>query len=172
MLANDSQYWVGSGWVNFFHLQWVGLGWVSQLMAWVGSGHIKWNHGQLCNFATAIHLLLTYLFTQVVMEKRRYNGCSNSSSSQQLQDVVYKMCVCCIITGASAVCESAVPQCRRLHQPSRRLRTHHHPPIHLSSRIRRNQVTSVQQFARLPHRYGNSHATWDHHTVLPATRQR
>jgi len=27
------------------------------------------------------------------------------------------------------------------------------------------------QFARLPHRYGNSHATWDH-TVLPATRQR
>jgi len=27
------------------------------------------------------------------------------------------------------------------------------------------------KFARLPHRYGNSHATWDH-TVLPATRQR
>jgi len=33
------------------------------------------------------------------------------------------------------------------------------------------KVTSVWQFARLPHRNGNSDATWDH-TVLPATRQR
>jgi len=24
------------------------LGWVSQLIGWVGSGHIKWTHGQLC----------------------------------------------------------------------------------------------------------------------------
>jgi len=37
--------------------------------------------------------------------------------------------------------------------------------------VRSKSVTSVQQFARLPHRYGNSRATWDH-TVLPATRQR
>jgi len=48
MLANDSQYWVGSGWVQIFPLVVVGLGWVSQLMGWVGSGHTKWTHGQLC----------------------------------------------------------------------------------------------------------------------------
>jgi len=49
MLANDSYYWVGSGWVQFFSLVvgWVGFGWVSQLMGWVGSGHTKWTHGQL-----------------------------------------------------------------------------------------------------------------------------
>jgi len=48
MLANDSQYCVGSSWVqNFFTCS--GLGWVSQLMGWVGSGHTKWTHGQLCN---------------------------------------------------------------------------------------------------------------------------
>ena len=27
----------------------VGLGWVSQLMGWVGSGHTKWTHGQVCS---------------------------------------------------------------------------------------------------------------------------
>jgi len=36
MLANDSQYWVGSGWVQIF-FTYSGLGWVSQLMGWVGS---------------------------------------------------------------------------------------------------------------------------------------
>jgi len=40
MLANDSQYWVGSGWVQFFFTC-RGLG---QLMDWFGSGHIKWTH--------------------------------------------------------------------------------------------------------------------------------
>jgi len=41
---------VGLGQVGskIFHLHWVGLGWVSQLMGWVGSGHTKWTHGQLC----------------------------------------------------------------------------------------------------------------------------
>ena len=33
---------------KFFHWYWVGLGWVSQLMGWVGWGHTKWTHGQLC----------------------------------------------------------------------------------------------------------------------------
>jgi len=28
------------------------LGWVSQLMGWVGLGHTKWTHGQLCSVAT------------------------------------------------------------------------------------------------------------------------
>ena len=32
------------------------LGWVSQLMGWVGSGHTKWTHGQLCtNSNAAVH---------------------------------------------------------------------------------------------------------------------
>jgi len=34
-----------------------------------------------------------------------------------------------------------------------------------------SKVTRTQQFAKSPHRYGNSHSTWDH-TVLPAIRQR
>jgi len=34
------------------------------------------------------------------------------------------------------------------------------------------KYTDIAKFAgHLPHRYGNSHAIWDH-TVLPATRQR
>ena len=32
------------GWVQIFHLSWV-----CQLMGWVGSGHTKWTHGQLCD---------------------------------------------------------------------------------------------------------------------------
>jgi len=39
MIANDSQYWVGSGWGQIFSL----------VVGWVGSGHTKWTHGQLCN---------------------------------------------------------------------------------------------------------------------------
>ena len=34
-----------------------------------------------------------------------------------------------------------------------------------------NKCIAVRKVANLPHRYGNSHAIWDH-TVLPATRQR
>jgi len=37
---------------KFYHFHWVGLGWVSQLMGWVGFGHIKWTHGQLCTELT------------------------------------------------------------------------------------------------------------------------
>ena len=40
-----------------------------------------------------------------------------------------------------------------------------------SQRQRRSPAHVGKQFAKLPHRYGNSHATWDN-TVLPATRQR
>jgi len=57
MLANDSQYWVGSGWVQIFPL--VGLGWVSHLMGWVGSSRTKWTHGQL--------------WTKAEMQKRKEN---------------------------------------------------------------------------------------------------
>jgi len=46
MLANDSQYCVGSGWVQIFFTC-SGLRWVSQLIGWVGLGHKKWTHGQL-----------------------------------------------------------------------------------------------------------------------------
>jgi len=106
-------------------------------------------------------LILPFWY-QVVLEKKPFNGSSSSSSSYK----TYKMCVCCIITGASALCESAVPQCRRLlrtlrlwvttparraiRQPSRRLRTHHNPPIHLSSRIRirRNLLSHSQVSTR------------------------
>jgi len=34
-----------------------------------------------------------------------------------------------------------------------------------------SKVDGIQQFALHPHRYGNSHATWDDHTMLCATRQ-
>ena len=34
-----------------------------------------------------------------------------------------------------------------------------------------NKVGVIINLPSVPHRYGNSHATWDH-TVLPATRQR
>ena len=37
-------------------LYWVRLGWVSQPMGWVGSGHTKWTHGQLCRGATSSRL--------------------------------------------------------------------------------------------------------------------
>jgi len=39
MLANDSQYWVGSGWVQFLSLVvgWVGLGQSADGLGWVGS---------------------------------------------------------------------------------------------------------------------------------------
>jgi len=34
--------------VHKFTSQWVGLGWVSYLVGWVGSGSMKWTHGQPC----------------------------------------------------------------------------------------------------------------------------
>jgi len=39
MLASDSQYWVGSGWVQIFSLVvgWVGLGQSADGLSWVGS---------------------------------------------------------------------------------------------------------------------------------------
>jgi len=39
MLASDSQYWVGSGWVQIFSLVvgWVGLGQLADRLGWVGS---------------------------------------------------------------------------------------------------------------------------------------
>jgi len=39
MLANDSKYCVGSGWVQFFSLVvgWVGLGQLADELGWVGS---------------------------------------------------------------------------------------------------------------------------------------
>ena len=43
-----------------------GLGWVSQLMGWVGSGHTKWTHGQLCvecSLGLAITLLIKAILT-------------------------------------------------------------------------------------------------------------
>jgi len=45
-----------TGWVQICPLVvgWVGLGCVSQLMGWVGSGHTKWTHGQLCDGAEKV----------------------------------------------------------------------------------------------------------------------
>jgi len=50
--------------------------------------------------------------------------------------------------------------------------------LHTETQAARDMTLAVklptpmyEQFARLPHRCGNSRATW-HHTVLPATRQR
>ena len=41
-----------------------------------------------------------------------------------------------------------------------------------SIKVSKVKCTDLAKFAgHLPHRYGNSHAVWDH-TVLPATRQR
>jgi len=63
MLANDSQYWVGSGWVQIFSLVvgWVGLGQSADGLGWVGSGHTKWTHGQFWYIVTFVllHFILT-----------------------------------------------------------------------------------------------------------------
>jgi len=46
---------VGSGWVQFFSLVVgrVGLGQSADGLGWVGSGHTKWTHGQLCGAPVA-----------------------------------------------------------------------------------------------------------------------
>jgi len=46
LVMTPSFHWDGLGWVEIFKFQ---LGWVSQSMGWVGLGHIKWTHGQLCH---------------------------------------------------------------------------------------------------------------------------
>jgi len=43
-----------------------GLGWVSQLMGWVGSGHTKWTHGQLC-----AEVLVQYVASELQSTLRR-----------------------------------------------------------------------------------------------------
>jgi len=52
--------WIGSRFLNFI---WVGLGWVSQPMGWVGLGHIKKTHRQLCStlWAATCHTVLGVL---------------------------------------------------------------------------------------------------------------
>jgi len=52
------------------------LGWVSQLMGWVGSGHIKWTHGQLCVTLTPIFIFIS-TDDSVVRYISRRNGCTD-----------------------------------------------------------------------------------------------
>jgi len=75
MLANDSQYWVGLGWVN-------------QLMGWVGSGHTKWTRGQLWSVCPLV-TTLSWAKTAELIEVRfvvwnRASAKSRTSGSREL----------------------------------------------------------------------------------------
>jgi len=54
-----------------------GLGWVSQLIGWVGLGHTKWTHGQLCVQRTALLVWAAHLLAMI--REVAPLGCSTSA---------------------------------------------------------------------------------------------